>query len=75
MRGDTKVAEKGKADGIFISTTGIGFADAGLQIGGEFAQPGDAVLVSGTMGDHGIAVLAARNQLGFTLRFNQTSRL
>lgn len=66
IAGDTKVAEKGKADGIFISTTGIGFTDAGLQIGGEFAHPGDAVLVSGTMGDHGIAVLAARNQLGFT---------
>ena len=66
IAGDTKVAEKGKADGIFISTTGIGFADAGLRIGGEFAQPGDAVLVSGTMGDHGIAVLAARNQLGFS---------
>ena len=66
VAGDTKVAEKGKADRIFISTTGIGFADAGLQIGGEFAQAGDAVLVSGSMGDHGIAVLAARNQLGFS---------
>ncbi len=66
IAGDTKVAEKGKADGIFISTTGIGFAPDDLEIGGEKAQPGDAVLISGTMGDHGIAVLAARNQLGFT---------
>ena len=65
IAGDTKVAEKGKADGIFISTTGIGIADVSLTIGGESAQPGDAVLVSGSMGDHGIAVLAARNQLGF----------
>ena len=65
IAGDTKVAEKGKADGIFISTTGIGVADAALKIGGQFAQPRDAVIVSGSMGDHGIAVLAARNQLGF----------
>jgi hydrogenase expression/formation protein HypE len=66
VAGDTKVAEKGKADGIFMSTTGIGFVDRDIVIGGEFAQPGDAILISGTMGDHGIAVLAARNQLGFT---------
>jgi hydrogenase expression/formation protein HypE len=65
IAGDTKVAEKGKADGIFISTTGIGFADANLTIGGENAKSGDAVIISGTLGDHGIAVLAARNQLGF----------
>ena len=67
VAGDTKVAEKGKADGIFISTSGVGFVDAcRLQIGGAQAKPGDAVIVSGSMGDHGIAVLAARNQLGFT---------
>ena len=66
IAGDTKVAEKGKADGIFISTTGIGTAPLDLKIGGQFAQAGDAVIVSGSLGDHGIAVLAARNQLGFT---------
>jgi hydrogenase expression/formation protein HypE len=66
IAGDTKVAEKGKADGIFISTTGIGFAPTEIAIGGEKAQPGDALIVSGTLGDHGIAVLAARNELGFT---------
>jgi hydrogenase expression/formation protein HypE len=66
VAGDTKVAEKGKADGIFISTSGVGFVDADCTIGGASAQPGDAVIVSGSMGDHGIAVLAARNQLGFT---------
>lgn len=65
IAGDTKVAEKGKADKIFISTTGIGFVDEGMRIGGEYAQPGDAVLLSGSIGDHGIAVLAARNELGF----------
>lgn len=63
--GDTKVAEKGSADRIFISTTGIGFSDAGMRIYGQSAQPGDAVIISGTIGDHGIAVLAARGDLGF----------
>lgn len=66
IAGDTKVAEKGKADRIFISTTGIGLAPVDLVIGGQCAQPGDAVIISGSLGDHGIAVLAARNQLGFT---------
>jgi hydrogenase expression/formation protein HypE len=65
IAGDTKVAEKGKADKVFISTTGIGFVSENTKIGGEFAQPGDAVIISGSIGDHGIAVLAARNELGF----------
>lgn len=65
VAGDTKVAEKGKADGLFINTTGIGWLPARLKIGGEMAQAGDAVLVSGTLGDHGIAVLGARGELGF----------
>ncbi|NMC78926.1 MAG: hydrogenase expression/formation protein HypE [Chloroflexi bacterium] len=65
VAGDTKVVEKGKADGLFISTTGVGWLPDGLTIGGECAQPGDVVLVSGTLGDHGIAVLAARGELGF----------
>jgi hydrogenase expression/formation protein HypE len=63
--GDTKVADKGKVDSLFINTTGIGWIPPGRQIGGEQAQPGDVVLVSGTMGDHGIAVLGARGELGF----------
>ena len=62
---DTKVVEKGKADGLFINTTGIGWIPNGLLISGSEAKPGDIVLVSGTMGDHGIAVLAARGELGF----------
>jgi hydrogenase expression/formation protein HypE len=65
VAGDTKVVEKGKGDGLFINTAGIGWLPAGLQIGGEQAKPGDLVLVSGTLGDHGIAVLAARGELGF----------
>jgi hydrogenase expression/formation protein HypE len=65
VAGDTKVVEKGKADGLFINTTGLGWIPEGRHIGGELAQPGDAVLISGSMGDHGIAVLAARGELGF----------
>ena len=65
VTGDTKVVERGKADGIFINTTGFGWIPDGLHIGGQFAKPGDAVLISGTIGDHGIAVLTARGDLGF----------
>jgi hydrogenase expression/formation protein HypE len=64
VAGDTKVVEKGKADGVFITTSGVGLIPDGRTIGGEFAQPGDRILVSGSMGDHGIAVLAARGDLG-----------
>ena len=66
VAGDTKVVEKGKADRIFISTTGIGFVLKGVKINGASALPGDSVIISGTIGDHGIAVLAARNELGFS---------
>ncbi|MFZ3070892.1 MAG: hydrogenase expression/formation protein HypE [Anaerolineaceae bacterium] len=62
---DTKVTEKGKSDGLFISTTGIGWAPAGQLIAGDQARPGDAVLITGPMGNHGIAVLQARGNLGF----------
>lgn len=65
VAGDTKVVEKGKADGLFINTAGIGWIPAGREIGGQLARPGDAVLLSGPVGAHGIAVLAARGELGF----------
>lgn len=65
VAGDTKVVERGKADGLFINTAGIGWVPAGRQIGGALAQTGDAVLISGPLGDHGIAVLSARGELGF----------
>jgi hydrogenase expression/formation protein HypE len=65
VAGDTKVVEKGKADGLFINTAGIGWIPEGRLVGGEMARPGDVVLISGTMGDHGIAVLSARGDLGF----------
>ncbi len=65
VTGDTKVVQRGKADGLYISTTGVGILPDGRKIGGAQAKPGDVVLLSGTMGDHGIAVLAARGELGF----------
>ncbi|MEM5774412.1 MAG: hydrogenase expression/formation protein HypE, partial [Anaerolineaceae bacterium] len=64
IAGDTKVVEKGKADGLYITTTGVGIIPAGVNITGSQAKPGDAVLISGTLGDHGIAVLTARGGLG-----------
>jgi hydrogenase expression/formation protein HypE len=65
IAGDTKVAEKGKIDQLFINTTGIGWKPQGIIIDGEQAKPGDVVLISGSMGDHGTAVLTARGSLGF----------
>lgn len=63
--GDTKVVEHGKADGLFINTSGIGRLVPGVKITGDGARPGDVVLLSGAVGDHGIAVLSAREGLGF----------
>ena len=65
VSGDTKVVQKGKADGLYINTSGVGLLLAGLTIGGAQARPGDKVILSGPIGDHGIAVLAARGELGF----------
>lgn len=65
IAGDTKVVEKGKADGLYISTTGVGITDPNYVINGSNAQPRDMVIVSGPIGDHGIAVLSARGELGF----------
>ncbi|PKO02978.1 MAG: hydrogenase expression/formation protein HypE [Chloroflexi bacterium HGW-Chloroflexi-5] len=65
VAGDTKVVERGKADGLFISTAGFGHFPKNFAIGGAEAKPGDVVLISGTLGDHGIAVLTARGDLAF----------
>ncbi|MCG6859732.1 MAG: hydrogenase expression/formation protein HypE [Chromatiaceae bacterium] len=65
VTGDTKVVERGKGDGIFITTTGVGVVPEGIQISGDRAQPGDVILMNGTMGDHGIAVMSKRENLGF----------
>ena len=64
VAGDTKVVDKGAADGLYISTTGVGLLPDDVTIGGAEADPGDAVILSGTLGDHGIAVLSARGALG-----------
>lgn len=65
VAGDTKVVQRGKADGLYITTAGVGLIRAGANIGGAQARPGDVVILSGPIGDHGIAVLAARGELGF----------
>jgi hydrogenase expression/formation protein HypE len=65
VTGDTKVVEQGKGDGVFISTTGLGWVPQQRDIGGANARPGDVVLVSGTIGDHGVAVLSQRESLAF----------
>ena len=65
VAGDTKVVPRGKADKIFINTAGVGIVPPGLEIGGQYARPGDAVLINGTLGDHGLAVLCKREGLAF----------
>ncbi len=65
VTGDTKVVERGKGDGIFITTTGVGVLPDGLELGGARVRAGDAVLVSGTMGDHGVAIMSQRENLTF----------
>jgi hydrogenase expression/formation protein HypE len=65
VAGDTKVVQKGKADGLYINTSGLGAVLTGVEVGGARAKPGDVVILSGPIGDHGIAVLGARGELGF----------
>lgn len=73
IAGDTKVVERGKGDGVFISTTGIGVVPEGLNISGNRAKPGDRVLVSGYIGDHGVAIMAHRNNLQFQTHIQSDS--
>jgi hydrogenase expression/formation protein HypE len=65
VTGDTKVVEKGKGDGVFITTTGVGRVPDGLDISGANAKPGDVVLVNGHIGDHGVAIMSSRENLAF----------
>ena len=65
VTGDTKVVERGKADGIFICTTGIGVIPAGVEVSVERVCPGDLIVVSGSLGDHGMAVMSRRHDLRF----------
>ena len=66
VTGDTKVVEQGKGDGVFITTTGVGIVPEGVNLSGDQARPGDKILVSGTLGDHGMAIMAERESLGFS---------
>jgi hydrogenase expression/formation protein HypE len=63
VTGDTKVVEKGRGDGVFITTTGVGVVPEGVRISGDLAQPGDAILINGTLGDHGVAIMSSRENL------------
>ena len=65
VTGDTKVVERGKGDGVFINTTGIGVIPDGIQLSGDRARPGDLILLSGSIGDHGVAVMSQRAGLEF----------
>ena len=65
IAGDTKVVQRGKADGLYINTAGVGLLADGAAIGGAGARSGDVIILSGPIGDHGIAVLSARGELGF----------
>src|SRR4029077_17057096 len=63
VTGDTKVVPKGAADGVFITTAGVGIVPAGREFSASSVRPGDKVLMSGSMGDHGMAVMLARGDL------------
>lgn len=65
ITGDTKVVERGKADGVFISTAGVGLVPDGLDLRSDAARPGDVVIISGSIGDHGVAVMSKRENLEF----------
>lgn len=65
VTGDTKVVNRGHGDGVFINTSGIGFIPKGRRLGGQYCQPGDKILLSGTLGDHGITIMSCREQLSF----------
>jgi len=63
VTGDTKVVDTGAADGLYITTAGVGVVPAGRELGAHLVRPGDVVLVSGTLADHGVAVMLARGDL------------
>ncbi|MBL8057875.1 MAG: hydrogenase expression/formation protein HypE [Anaerolineales bacterium] len=65
VAGDTKVVDRGHGDGVFINTAGLGLIPAGVEIGPRRARPGDVILLSGTLGDHGMAIMSVREGLQF----------
>ena len=66
VTGDTKVVESGGADGLYINTCGIGIVNDGINLSTSSIETGDKIIISGTIGDHGMAVLSERESLGFT---------
>ncbi|WP_432474338.1 hydrogenase expression/formation protein HypE [Amphritea sp. HPY] len=74
VTGDTKVVERGKGDGCFISTTGVGVVPSGLNISADQVRSGDKILVSGTLGDHGVAIMSLREGLSFETTIESDSQ-
>jgi hydrogenase expression/formation protein HypE len=73
ITGDTKVVERGKGDGVFINTAGIGCVPDGIAISGDQAVPGDVIIVSGSIGDHGVAIMSSRENLQFVTSIESDS--
>lgn len=73
VTGDTKVVERGKGDGVYISTSGVGVIPQGLSLSGNAARPGDRILISGSMGDHGACILTQREPLGLEAEIHSDS--
>ena len=65
VTGDTKVVEKGSGDGLFVNTSGLGLVPDGVELSANRARPGDRVILSGSLGEHGITILAQREGLEF----------
>ena len=65
VTGDTKVVDHGKADQLFINTSGVGLVPEGVELGSDRVRPGDAVILSGTIGDHGMTIMSQREGLRF----------
>ncbi|RLC62922.1 MAG: hydrogenase expression/formation protein HypE [Chloroflexota bacterium] len=65
VAGDTKVVDRGKADRLFINTAGVGVVPAGVELGSDQARPGDVIILSGTIGDHGMTIMSQREGLRF----------
>jgi hydrogenase expression/formation protein HypE len=73
VAGDTKVVEQGKGDGVFINTSGVGAVPVGVNISGDCARPDDKILVNGTLGDHGVAIMSLRENLSFATSIESDS--
>ncbi len=73
VTGDTKVVERGKGDGVFITTTAVGLIPEGVEISGRLARPGDQILINGPIGNHGIALLSSRENLEFETTIHSDS--